>query len=327
MSIVITDEQEIKKLHKLFHKKLNAFFTERIRCRVGFPGGSMDTTVQYSQELDIWVCVQEQESKYWNGFGIGRPKQGRSNSLNGEINFDYEGSKRVAGAFAVDNEGKILILHTGTIGGGKKGIGKNFFLSNFRGDPIKAIHDDKEVDYCLVGELNSPHFPEQVSNFIREIYRVKNLNQEQIETDFGYLGNFKYTDERSGSTVTESNDPRTITRTHGIVVNALHDELERRGLNASNDRNRDLFIHHRSRISTLFEVKTSSSTQCLYQAVGQLLLYSIPIRNPVKLVAVLPDRLSMPVARRFASLGISVLYYSWENNEPVFIGLDDLLML
>ena len=139
------------------------------------------------------------------------------------------------------------------------------------------------------------------------------------------MTDFNYTDEHSGQTVTERNDPVIIERTHGIVVNKLAEELRKKGLQIGNDRNRDLFIHHNGQIKILFEIKTSSSTQCLYSAIGQLLLYSIPIRNNVKLIAVLPDKLSKIVTNKFSTLGIDLLYYKWDNDEPKFIDIDNIL--
>lgn len=326
MITVITDRQEIKKLHKQFHKRINKYLTEDIDCWVGYPSGSFQDTVRYSPELDIWISQAEHEKKYWNGFGVGRPIEGKNISLNGEINFPYEGNnRRIAGAFAVEDNGKILVLHRGKIGGGKPGIGKNYFTDNYRGDFVIAIDGDRETEFCLVGELNSQHFPRQVANFINEIYRVKNIEDGETSTNFSYLTDFSYTNEHSGQSVTERNDPIVIERTHGIVVNALAKELQNRSLKIGNDRNRDLFIHSRGQITTLFEIKTSSSTQSLYSAVGQLLIYSIPIKNPVKLIAVLPDKLSKSVIKKFASLGIEILYYQWDYEEPTFNDINKLL--
>ena len=52
---------------------------------------------------------------------------------------------------------------------------KVFFTDNFRGDFVDAIDGDRESRFCVVGELESKHFPEQVANFIKEIHRVKQL--------------------------------------------------------------------------------------------------------------------------------------------------------
>src|SRR5258706_14791200 len=275
MISVINDKQQIQNYHCQFHGKIDGSFTDNIDCWVGYPGGSYEDTVRYSPDMDIWISVQELETRFWNGFGTGTPKEGKNNSLAGEINFPYEKiDRQIAGAFGKEDNGNILVLHRGRIGGGRKGRGKAFFTDNFRGDFVTAIDGDRETDFCLVGELNSPHFPRQVANFIKEIHRVKNLEEGQTSTDFGELLNFVYTDEQSGQTITERNDPVTIQRTHGIIVNALARQLENKGLEIGNDKNRDLFVHSNGQIKTLFEVKTSSSTQCLYTAVGQLLLYS-----------------------------------------------------
>lgn len=323
---VETDRQKIIKLHKQFHKQLDKFLTVGVTCWVGYPSGSFEDTVMYSPVLNIWLSHGEDDNKFWNGFGVGEPIEGKNNSLNGEINFPKEGNyRRVAGVFADDDNGNILVLHRGKIGGGKPGIGKKYFTNNFRGDFVTAIDGDRETEFCLVGELNSKHFPRQVSNFINEIYRVKNLEEGETSSDFDNLTDFNYTDEHSGKTVTERNDPIIIERTHGIVVNELAKELQKRKLKIGNDRNRDLFIHSSGQISTLFEIKTSSSTQCLYSAVGQLLIYSIPIKNPVKLIAVLPDKLNRSVTKRFEKLGIDILYFYWEKDKPIFNDIDKLL--
>lgn len=326
MVTVIDDKRKIQYYHRQFCRRIDGSFTDDIDCWVGYPGGSYEDTVRYSPEMDVWISVQELETRFWNGFGIGRPKEGKNNSLTGEINFPYEKiDRRIAGAFGQEENGNILVLHRGRIGGGRKGRGKAFFTDNFRGDFVTAIDGDRETDFCFVGELNSQHFREQVANFIKEIHRVKNLEDGQASGTFNDLANFVYTDEQSGQTTTEGNEPVIIERTHGIIVNALARQLEGKGLQIGNDKNRDLFIHNGSQIKTLFEIKTSSSTQCLYAAVGQLLLYSIPINNEVKLIAVLPDRLNEYVTKKFSKLGIEILYYEWDNDGVHFTGVDDIL--
>lgn len=326
MTSIITDKKEITDLHRKFHQRLNKLSNERMHCWVGYPGGSFEDTVKYFTDLNIWISKGEHDNKFYNAFGIGRPVEGKTNSLNGEINFPYEGSnRRIGGAFGRDTNGNIVVLHRGKIGGGKPGIGKTYFMDNFRGDTITAIDGDRETTFCLIGELNALQFPEQVANFILEIYRIKNIEDGQSASDFKELSEFIYTDEKSGVTVTEKNEPKTITRTHGIVVNALAKELKLLKYEVANDKNRDLFIHERNRIKKLFEIKTSSSTQSLYSAVGQLLIYSIPVKNPVDLIAVFPDKLSRTVENHFSKLGIKILYFHWENNKPKFPKLTEML--
>ncbi|MGQ1947728.1 hypothetical protein ACT3CD_11580 [Geofilum sp. OHC36d9] len=326
MITVIEDRKQIAKFHERFQSRLNDFFTEKIDCIVGFPGGSFSDTVRYSNELNIWTSTEIINNKYWNGFGIGRPFEGRGNSLNGEINFPITGINRsIAGAFAKQDSGEIIVLHRGKIGGGKKGIGKNFFINNYRGDFVSVIDGDRETEFCLIGELESNHFPRQVSNFISEIHRVKNLHNSDKLDDFSVFFDFNYTNEKSGTSVTERTEPIVIERTHGIVVNSLASMLERSGLKIGNDRNRDLFTYNEGKVNRLFEIKTNSSTQSLYSAIGQLLIYSIPVRNNLDLIAVLPDKLNKIVENRFEKLGIKILYYDWIDNKPDFINLNEII--
>ena len=326
MIVVITDKKRIAELHKHFHKQLDNFLTESIECGVGYPSGSFNDTVRYSPALNIWLSHRAESTKFWNGFGVGRLIEGRNNSLNGEINFPNEGNnRRVSGAFAEEENGNVLVLHRGKIGGGKKGIGKYYFTDNFRGDFITAVDGDRETEFCLVGELGSSHFPRQVSNFINEIYRVKQIERDGSSTSFIEINDFKFTDEHSGKTETENNGIKLTERTHGIVINELAAELVRRKYKIGNDKNRDLFIHKQNRINTLFEIKTSCATQNLYAAVGQLIIYSIPIKNQVKLIIVVPEKLSKPVEKRLLEHGIKPLYYEWVDDLPTFTNLDEMI--
>lgn len=326
MITIITDKKQIAKFQQKFKKQLDRFLTKRIKCWIGYHSGSFEATALYSEELNIWTSNFTENKSIINLFGIGRPIEGGMNSITVQINFPCENiNRRVAGAFAIEGNKNILVLHRGKIGGGKPGIGKNLVLDNYRGDFAAAIDGDRETKFCLIGELNSLHLPRQIANFVHEIARIKLLEGGETTTDFQKLSDFSYTDEHSGQTITERNDPLVIERTHGIVVSALATELQNRGHKIGNDRNRDLFIHNENKISALFEIKTSSSTQCLYAAVGQLIIYSIPIKNEVDLIAVLPDKLNKTVANRLDTLGIRQLYYQWDKDEPTFIGLTTCL--
>lgn len=323
---VIIDSKEIEELHNIFLDQINKFSTDKINCGVGYPSGSFKDKVSYSQELNIWLSNQTHHNKFWNGFGIGKPLENKNNSLKGEINFPYKGiNRRIAGVFAKSDNNNYYVLHRGKIGGGRKGIGKKFFIENFRGDFVIAKDGNIKSRFCLVGELNSPHFPEQVANFIKEINRVKHLKKEDSAENFKELGDFKYSEEKSGTSITENNEPRTIDRTHGIVVNKLADELIKKGYKVANDKNRDLFTHIGDKIEKLFEIKTNSGTQCLYTGLGQLLIYSIPIKNKVDKYLVLPDKLEKKVSNRLNNLGVEIIYYKWgENKQVEFKGLDEL---
>ena len=319
---IVTDSKLITKYQKQFVQRLKTVCNKNISCNLGFQGDSFTTTVFYSPKSDFWFTAHEIDNRYWNAFGVGEPLEGRNTSINVEINFPYKGVNRnIGGAFGHNNKGEVLLLHRGKIGGGRIGVGKQLFFDNFRGDFATANDNGMETEFFVIGSIHSKHFPQQVSNFIAEVHRIKNLSTDD-PTDFSDLLNFKYTDEHSGTSKVKRKIITTIERTHGIVVNSLASILEDSGHKIGNDRNRDLFIHKRGQIKTLFEIKTSSSTQDLYSAVGQLLIYSIPIKGAVDLFLVIPDKLSKPVVKRLSELGLQIIYYSWNKNEPTFVNLD-----
>lgn len=325
---IIEQKNQIKNYLNVFHEKLDSSFLEEFDCHIGYPGGSFDDTVAYSAEFDVWVSRFRHDKNYfYNGFGFGKPKDKGSNSLYSQINFATSGiNRKLAAAFAIDENNDIFILHRGNIGGGKSGIGKSHFLKNTRCDLVTALDGDRESDFILIGDLNSKHVISQVVNFIYDVYRVKHVLESPHSNSFEFLREFVYTHEKHGISVSEKTEPRKIERTHGIIVNSLESQLQVLGYNTGSDNNRDLFIHKNGKVKFLFEVKSGASTQCLFSAIGQLLLYSIPISTPVKLVAVLPQKLSPKVSSRMEELGITLLYFYIKDKTVSFPDLQKVLI-
>jgi hypothetical protein len=326
MITVITEKVQIAKLQTKFQKQLAKILTERIDCWIGYLGGSFQATVLYSKKLNVWSYGFEEKGKNVNLFGMGRPFERGMNSITAQINFPFKNiNRRVAGVFAIENDKSIVVLHRGKIGGGKPGIGKNLVLNNFRGDFVTALDGSVETKFCLVGELDSPHLAKQIATFITEIGRIKQIEENKAKSAFEEISHFQYTAEHFGKSTIDNKGKRIINRIHGIVLGSLVKKLENLGHSVSNYGDLDLLIHNKGKITALFELKTSSATQSLYSAVGQLLIYSIPIKNKVKLIIVLPKKLKPIVEIRLEVYGIKPLYYKWKDGEPVFNKLDIVL--
>jgi hypothetical protein len=56
----------------------------------------------------------------------------------------------------------------------------------------------------------------------------------------------------------------------------------------------------------------------LCTALGQLLVYSIPINKAVNLIMVLPTKLNIKVEARLSNLGVKIIYFNWDNDKPTF---------
>jgi hypothetical protein len=318
---VITDSKKIQSIHKRFLKNINDSFQEKYWGRIGYPGGSFDDKLKFSREKNIWAANTLYDNRYWNGFGIGEPIDWNSNSITCEINFPKEGINRFTqGVFAYDDKKQILILHRGKIGGNSKNITKENFFNNYRGDVVSARDGNIQTDFCVVCELKSHLFRDQLIIFINEVARIKALLRTEDVSSFK-LDEYRYFNESFGTSVIENSGVKTINRTHGIVVSKLEQILSRKGYLTANDRNRDLFTYRNNTIDSLFEIKTEASTQCLYAGVGQLLIYGIPMQKAA-LYLVFPKRLNRQVETKLKELGINSIYYSWKNNLPYFHNID-----
>lgn len=324
---ILDDESDIREAQQRFEEVFERFIDEKIPAKLGHLGDSFEEEVSWCKDLNIWMCSGIiPGSRYWNAFGIGKPAEGKNVSITCEINFPLRGiNRRVAGAFAVASLGGVYVVHRGKIGGGRKGIGKRLFEEKYTGEWIDVKDGEVEKVVALVGELNSPRFARQVSEFVRRVDKIKSpvssgLPQIEILGD-----SHEFREEFTGKKHYSVEKQIEALCDHGPVVNGLDLALEGLGLRVGNDRNRDLYVVDSvGRIKVLFEVKTDTSTSSLYSAVGQLMLYSVDLPERPRLILTIPEGVSTAVEGKLNRLGIEVLTYGWSDDEVVFEGLDSL---
>ena len=69
------------------------------------------------------------------------------------------------------DNGEILLVHRGKIGGGRPGIGRSLFFNNYAGD----VEDINGKRFAVIGDINSPDFVQKIEFFIKEVDRIKSL--------------------------------------------------------------------------------------------------------------------------------------------------------
>ena len=95
--------------------------------------------------------------------------------------------------------------------------------------------------------------------------------------------------------------------------------FQSKGVPIGNTHSVDLFILDTAGTpTTLFEVKTDSTSTQVYEAVGQLFFHSAELRAKCKLIAVFPSNISQDIRDAFKTIGIQLLTYNFVNNVPVF---------
>lgn len=344
MLTALSDPKAIRQAQDRFEKRLRTGAT-RYKRKLGWHGGGLPepVVVYWHPKHKFWAHAAPRESsatnRSWFVFGTQDPKQVTASlTLSCEINVPNEGvNRRVAGAFVSNPQNMkspIFVAHSGKLGGGRKGVGKEAFLNHLIGGqdqthPVRWA-DGKETEMLLLAALDDPGFVSQIGHFVREAQRIKEL----LVSGVGPKATTKSTKtETSGFSpefkgIKKYSQKRSIVSTcnHGVVVNALYEELKKRGFEPENDQ-RDLFLVHGGKVTAVFEAKTAVTTSDLYQAIGQLFFYtSLEPKAPHRILLI-PDEPTAETQERINRLGIKVLPYSLSKGAANFHGLDELIPL
>lgn len=260
------------------------------------------------------------DKRTWNLFGIGEPiPLPNSNSIVCEINFAFRDiNKTVAASFAEDEMGRVAIVHRGKIGGGKEGIGKEMFWGRYQGATVEVTDGQTTETVALVGSLEGKRLSRQISYFVQLIDEIKGTISSSSTEPRTLQQNFS--PEFHGQREYETSHENIIAEAdHGLVVNTLARLLADSGKKIGNSKQVDLFtMNDRKEVLTIVEAKTSGDSTSVYTAIGQLFYNASGLDQRPKLVAVLPDDTKGRVLRRLEQLGISVLKYTWKDDEVIF---------
>lgn len=331
----ITDKGTIGKAMRSFKAGITRN-TEPRRQNVGWQGGGTDCTIQWDQKREMWSLFEPNrtENRYWNCFGLGEPGNGGSLSIDCEINFPHEGvNRRVAGVFAQDENGTVYATHSGKIGGGRPGIGKEAFSSSYRGREqwcdIVWPATSEVTSAIVIGAVDDPVISNLVAHFVHEVHRFKEVasgRKKRVSNEMAVGFTPEFIGERSeyrfqGSIRSQSR--------HGIVVQRLYDTVVAAcpsygRWDVGNNRMLDLYLLRNHKLATLFEVKTDMCTSSVYSALGQLMLHGAVEGSPSRIM-VLPGRPGRESSFRLKRLGVPVLRYRWVGSDVILENFDELI--
>lgn len=265
------------------------------------------------------------EKKVWNAFGIydaTRQKQ----EITVEINFGLNGG-RTAGFFANDGHRRFL-LHTGRIGGGKPGVSQAAFLAWLKPNLV-AVEDQvgKIRHGIVVGELGAGNLSDRIESFVQSARAFKDavingqldnpIFQAEVEKWRDYVKEFS-----GRKTGTRATDLEYVSY-HGDVVHAHKARREARGdhgVTITNSPLIDLLAHRNGKLVEIYEVKTSTTRQTLYAAIGQLIVHSSGQAGVARYI-VLPSTGSVPrdIKQALDELHIKKLNFRIKRNDTVSI--------
>ena len=328
----LTNKSKIRRAHNQLKRELLAIKPEQIITTIGNPSGNLpNTPVQYSPKLDLWWTLEHLvtggsgRKRYWNCYGKGRPSTSSSTGIAVEINYPEEGRYlAIAAMFARDESNNTYLVHSGKIGGGRKGIGKNAFLENFRGEYRKILIDQDVFEYALVCQLGDEQLPYQIADFVNQVLRIKDIAVGKIKSSaINKIESKVFSPEFTGIKTYNLPEKTIANCNHGLIINTLEKELKALGYQTGNSKKVDLFAYKKE--TFLFEAKSSLSTQAIYTGIGQLMLYSLSFSKVPKKILVLPANASVELLKDLKKLNVDVLLFKLGQQFPSFPNLHKIL--
>jgi len=202
MYVIVKDKDEIEKCQCRFIDILTAG-AYPIPCRPRFPKPSKSkdgmwatwdgttyridtkysdmTDAWWSDEKKMWLALRKvissgpKEWRYWNVFGLKKPKRHEKIPMVAQINFPEEGENgHIAGIFVKNEQGKIAVVHRGKFTNRQQKITLTDCIAHagFKSIEVRN-HTKKNKSVLLVGELESPNFSAHVRDFVQKVSRMK----------------------------------------------------------------------------------------------------------------------------------------------------------
>ncbi|HEX7504639.1 MAG TPA: hypothetical protein VF336_05165 [Syntrophales bacterium] len=324
---ILDDESTIRRCQRLFIRALRPFVTDRVAVKIGHPGESVRARVFWVEGPGIWFHSKAiAEGRYWNAFGIGKPAAGSAVSSTIEINIPTISlDRKIGGAFAQDEAGKLFLVHRGKIGG-RRGVGKSLFEAQYRGVWAEVEDGDTRSTVVVIGEMRSPLFVRQLAQFVRKIEAVKDLGADDDQQARIFFDDDRFREEFIGGRYVPAGRDYTSECNRDLAVLDLAHRLRELGMRVKSNPDGDLFTSDPAgRIEAVFAVLIGVGSPFLEQGVARLLLRSLNLPREPRRLLVMPAKPEEGWDALLLKLGIHVIPYSWENGVATFAGLADRL--
>jgi hypothetical protein len=134
MLLMVEDTSEKRAAQKTLEASVRQHLTDQGVRNIGFPSGNVDERLYANGLGELWAAFGKVDDaaipRRWNAFGVFDPKR-HAQIITVEVNIPTtSNSARVAGFFAREPAtGDVYLMHDGSIGGGKAGVGRSAFLS------------------------------------------------------------------------------------------------------------------------------------------------------------------------------------------------------
>jgi hypothetical protein len=284
--LLIESKDEISQAQRRLESTIRRNFTRKVAKGIGYPGGSRSNVHVFTDGKHwYWPSTADptdSNPRRLNWFGLFKENTGLGITV--EINTPYEGrNDKIAGFFARDMKtDAVYLMHSGRVGGGRKGVGKTEFLK-WRGELVEDVVDNagdirKGV---LVMPVEGVAASRSAIRYIDAIARFKKavgngeLNTPAFRRQSKHWRDFY--SEGSGRRKGIRSKVIDYLSRHGEVVDELRDWRTNAGLRKGERIVKSVFVDMGVEIAgkriEVFEVKTSTDRSDVYAAIGQLLVH------------------------------------------------------
>ena len=335
----IEDTNDIARAHKKLQATIRRSFSRTAVKDIGHPGGRERRSV-VATDGRCWFWTTDHRGsdvvtkRRLNWFGVLSERPGVSITV--EVNTTYKGrDDRAAGFFARDaRTGAVYFLHSGRVGGGAKGVGKNSFLTwaaREKHDLVEVVDSAGRIRKGLVvmpvegrgAAISAVRYIDLVRGFKKavrngEIASKEFQNQQRKFEDY-------FSEGRGRRRGTRSSEIDYVSR-HGEIVDALRDWRAARAplpkrLRIVKDVFIDLGVANGNELVEIFEVKPQTDRSSVYSAIGQLLVHGR--RETCIKTIVLPDgeRLAVDLSAALRRLKIATVKFRLTKDFGYYPGL------
>ncbi len=300
-------KDDIARAQRKLHASLRKEFSQIAIKDIGYPGGR-ESAAKVATDGHYWFwsspAIEGSTPRRLNWFGV--LNEGPGVGITVEVNVPYSGrDDNGSGFFARDSDsGIVYLLHSGRVGGGTKGVGKNSFLTwaQLENQPLLDVVDASgkvrrglivmPVEAFASGKA-AIHYIDIVRQFksaVRkgEISTAKFLRQQRKLKEY-------FSESRGRRTGHRASLIDYISR-HGDIVDALHVWRKSRPMPEGSRVVKDVFIDMGvavgNRLVEVFEVKPRADRSDIYSALGQLFIHGH--RVGCRRVIVLPHDKILP---------------------------------
>ena len=324
MFLLLESREDIENSQHNLETTLQREFPHSEARNIGYPSG---------RHTNAQIYVYEERYWFWTGDYIGKGTPRRQNwfglmrpgvlGITVEINVPYQGqSKILAGYFARDSVSKtIYLMHSGKIGGGAKGVGKNAFLASSSPQLIEVIDATGGVRLGVIvmpiegyaASRSAISYIDTIALFRQEVRNREFENSEPIfERNKQKLKDF-YSEVYGRRKGKRSSEIDYISR-HGEVVEALREWREKKRMKETSRLVKDVYMDmgvtkEGNTLLEIYEVKTKATTQDVYCAIGQLLVHENPKECKKVLVLPITEKISPNLKETLKRLNIDLLWF------------------